>query len=61
MAKNLYEVSGFLYRKNKNFGIFFRKDAEVFYIVTLQILQLPNGSFPDGERKSFPDFQPFRG
>lgn len=30
MAKNLYEVSGFLYRKNKNFGIFSEKDAEVF-------------------------------
>lgn len=34
MAKNLYEVSWSLYRKNKNFSIFSRKDAEVFYIVT---------------------------
>ena len=27
MAKNLYEVSGSLYRKNKNFSIFSRKDV----------------------------------
>ena len=61
MAENLYKFSNLLYKKNKDLSIFSERETEGFYIVTLQTLQPPSGSFPGDEQKSFPDFLPFRG